>query len=126
MARPTIRVLLIGDEETGRLRRTLQRAGYEVVACESPQKAWGLVFPAAPDVVILRLQHPADQDALLIKECIALSGGAPIVLAGSGSGGEGAMIVLGKAGDRRLICLSADIARIVKTLSKLPSGAGRD
>jgi DNA-binding NtrC family response regulator len=60
---------------------TLQQEGYEVTVCESPQKAWGFVYPIPPDLIILHLPHLSNKDIYALQECLALADGVPVIFA---------------------------------------------
>jgi DNA-binding NtrC family response regulator len=75
------RILLINGKSETSLLVDLEQEGYEVTVCESPQKAWGLVYPIRPAVVILHLQHLSRKDIYSLQECHALANGAPVIIA---------------------------------------------
>lgn len=72
----------------------LLEEGYEVITCESPQTAWGLVFPYRPHCIIVHLPDPSSTDMAVLQECRALAEGAPIILAISAPGHEAVMKAL--------------------------------
>jgi DNA-binding NtrC family response regulator len=74
-------ILLINGKSETSLLVGLEQEGYEVTVCESPQKAWGLVYPIRPDVIILHLQHLSSKDIYSLQECHALADGAPVIIA---------------------------------------------
>src|SRR3989338_7674036 len=82
------KILVIGDKEHTRLFSSLQEEGYEVIACESAQKAWGLVFPFRPYVIIVHLHQPSARDVAILQECRALAEGVPVIVATSVPGYE--------------------------------------
>lgn len=88
------KILLIDDKPNIQLFCALQEEGYEVIACESPQKAWNLVFPYRPHFIIVHLQHPSAKDSTALQECRALAEGVPIIVATSVPGNEVVMRAL--------------------------------
>jgi DNA-binding response OmpR family regulator len=76
------RVLLIGSDKNKdiALSMALTREGYHVVYCDSVKKAWILVYPERPDVIILRLGKTDLAGLAELQECRALAEGVPIVL----------------------------------------------
>ena len=66
----------------------LEQEGCDVTVCESPQKAWGFVYPIRPDVIILQLQHLSSKDIYALQECLALADGVPVILATGASRSE--------------------------------------
>ena len=85
------KILLIDDQWDTPLFIALQQEGYEVVACESPQKAWGLVWTFRPHFIIMHLTNPSRADISTLQGCGVLAGGVPIVIAAPNSG-SGAII----------------------------------
>ena len=81
MAPARKKILLIDDQRDMSLSITLQQEGYEVTACESPQKAWGFVYPIPPDLIILHLPHLSNKDIYALQECLALADGVPVIIA---------------------------------------------
>lgn len=79
------KILLINGKSETSLLVGLEQEGYEVTVCESPQKAWGLVYPIRPDVIILHLQHLSSKDIYSLQECHALADGAPVIIATAAS-----------------------------------------
>lgn len=90
----TKKILLIDEKPDISFVTTLQKEGYEIVSCESPQMAWGLVFPYRPDFIIVRLDQPSRRDIAVLQECRALAEGIPIIVATSVPGHEAAMKAL--------------------------------
>jgi DNA-binding NtrC family response regulator len=79
----TKKILLIDNETNSALATALGREGHHVVRCDCVQKAWNLVYPQRPHLIILSI-HKSDGAALSdVHECRALAGGVPIVLASS-------------------------------------------
>jgi len=75
------RLLLIDEKSETSLLTGLEREGYEVTVCESPQKAWGFVYPIRPDLIILHLPHLSGKDIYALQECLALADGVPVIIA---------------------------------------------
>ena len=91
MAPAEKKILLIDDQWDTSLFIALQQEGYEVIACESPQKAWGLVWTFRPHFIIIHLTNPSRADISTLQGCGVLAGGVPIVIAAPNSG-SGAII----------------------------------
>jgi len=80
------KILLIDEKRDSPVFIFLQQEGYNVIACESVQKAWGLVYPLRPYVIIVHLPNPGRKDVFLLQECRALADGVPVLLAVSSPG----------------------------------------
>ena len=74
-------ILLITGESASSLRVGLEQEGCHVTVCESPQKAWGFVYPIRPDVIVLHLPQSSDKDIYVLRECLALADGVPVIVA---------------------------------------------
>jgi DNA-binding NtrC family response regulator len=74
-------ILLINGKSDTSLLAGLEQEGYEVTGCESPQKAWGFVYPIPPDLIILHLPHLSNKDIYALQECLALADGVPVIVA---------------------------------------------
>jgi len=109
------KILVIGDKEHTRLFSSLQEEGYEVIACESAQKAWGLVFPFRPYVIIVHLHQPSRRDVL--------AEGVPIIVATSVPGHEAAMQAL-EEGATSFLSLPAKPETIRRVLDELRPASG--
>ena len=90
------KILLIHDQWDTSLFIALQQEGYEVIACESPQKAWGRVWTFRPHFIIIHLTNPSRADISTLQGCGVLAGGVPIVIAAPNSGGEAMITALEK------------------------------
>jgi|SRR5215470_9154251 len=90
------RILLIDDQWDTSLFITLQQEGYEVIACESPQKAWGRVWKFLPHFIIIHLTNPRRVDISTLQGCAVLAGGVPIIIAAPVSGSGAIMKALEK------------------------------
>ena len=77
------KILLIDEKRHSPVFIFLQQEGYNVIACDSPQKAWGLVYPLRPRVIIVHLPNPGRKDLAVLQECRALADGVPVLLAAS-------------------------------------------
>ena len=82
------KILLIDGKSETSLLAALEQEGCEVTVCESPQKAWGFVYPIPPDVIILHLQHLSNKDIYALQECLALADGVPVIVASGASRSE--------------------------------------
>ncbi len=106
------KILVIDEESDGPLVRGLKNQGYEVLTCESPQKAWGFVYPSRPHLIILHLVEPTSRDIYALQECRALADGVPVVIATGAGRIEAFTKQLGKGGLRFLpLPLRANVAR---------------
>jgi DNA-binding NtrC family response regulator len=75
------KILLIDEKSDTPLIGGLEQQGYEVMRCESPQKAWGFVYPIRPHLIILHLEQPSNRDIYALQECRALADGVPVIIA---------------------------------------------
>jgi DNA-binding NtrC family response regulator len=80
------KILLIDDQWDTSLFIGLQQEGYEVIAVESPQKAWGMIWTFRPHFIIIHLTHPSRGDISTLQGCGVLAGGVPIIIAAAVSG----------------------------------------
>lgn len=97
------RVLLIdGNKAGGSLAVGLQRQGYDVTACDSPQKAWGFVYPIRPHFIILHVEEPSNRDVFALQECRALAGEVPLFVAADASRIDACVRELGRGSVRYL------------------------
>src|SRR5712691_2996409 len=90
------KILLIDDQWDTSLFIALQQEGYEVIACESPQKAWGRVWTFRPHFIIIHLTNPSRGDVSTLQGCAVLAGGVPIIIAAPISGSDAIMKALEK------------------------------
>ena len=81
-------ILLIDDQRDTSLCIGLQQEGYEVLAVESPQTAWGVLWTLRPHFIIIDLTNLSREDISTLQGCGVLAGGVPIIIAApvSGSG----------------------------------------
>ena len=75
------KILLIDQYQDSVLADALTRAGYDLVQCDSVQKAWSLVYPHRPQLIILRPNDSNGAGLSALQECRALGEGVPIILA---------------------------------------------
>lgn len=118
-----IKILLIGEDPDIQLSTALQQEGCEVIACESPQKAWGLVYPIRPDLIIVHLRHPGRKDIAALQECRILANGVPIVVATSAPGHEAVMKALEERATA-FLSLPVNPQTIKKVLEELVASHG--
>jgi DNA-binding NtrC family response regulator len=90
------KILLIDDQWDTSLFIALQQEGYEVIAVESPQKAWGVVWTFRPHFIIIHLTNPSRGDISTLQGCGVLAGGVPIIIAAPISGSEAIIKALEK------------------------------
>ena len=88
MALAPKKILLIDDQSETSLFIALQQEGYEVIRCESPQKAWRVVWMLRPHVIVIQLTNPSRGDISTLQGCGVLAGGVPIIIAAPLSGSE--------------------------------------
>lgn len=119
------KIVLIGDKRDTSLFVALQEEGYEVIACDSAQKAWGLVFPFRPHVIIVHLHQPGRRDIAILQECRALAEGVPIIVATSVPGHEAAMQAL-EEGATSFLSLPAKPGAIKRVLDELRPASGEE
>jgi DNA-binding NtrC family response regulator len=74
------KILLINEDKDGVLSTVLVREGYDLVHCDSVQKAWSLVYPHRPQLIILRMYKSKDVALADLQECRALAKGIPVVV----------------------------------------------
>lgn len=90
------KILLIDEKSDTPLIGGLEQQGYEVMSCESPQKAWGFVYPIRPRLIILHLEQPNSRDIYALQECRALADGVPVIIATGASRIQAFVDELGK------------------------------
>ena len=117
------KVILIDDKKDAPLFIALQQEGYEVIACESVQKAWSLVFPFRPHLIVVHLHYPSRRDIAILQECRALAEGVPIMVATSVPGHEAAMQAL-EEGATSFLSLPAKPETIRRVLDELRPASG--
>lgn len=117
------KILLIGENPDIPLFTSLQQEGYEVIACESPQKAWCLVYPVRPHFIIVHLRHPSRRDIAVLQECRAMAEGVPIIVAISVPGNEAVMKAL-EEGATSFLSLPVEPQTVKKVLDELIGSSG--
>jgi len=78
-------ILLIDDKKDNILSAAVDGDGYDVIQCDSVRKAWCLVYPRRPHLIILHLDSCKSAALADLQECLALAEGVPIILAASAS-----------------------------------------
>jgi DNA-binding NtrC family response regulator len=111
------KILVIAENPDIPFFTGLQQEGYEVVASESPQKAWGLIWPFRPHFIILHVLRPSGRDIALLQECRALAD-VPIIIATSIRGNEAVMKAL-EEGATAFLSLPVEPATVRKVLDNL-------
>src|SRR5262245_43832460 len=76
-------ILLIDDEKNSILSAAIAREGYDVIQCDSVRKAWCLVYPHRPHLIILHLDSSKSTALADLQECLALAVCAPTIFASS-------------------------------------------
>ena len=99
------KLLLIDGKSETSLLAALEREGCDITVCDSPQKAWGFVYPIRPDVIILHLQHLSSKDIYALQECLALADGVPVIIA---------------TGTSRIEAFTEKLGRVVPRFLSLP------
>jgi len=117
------KILLIGENPDIQLFTSLQKEGYEAITCESPQKAWPLVYAFRPHLIIVHLRHPSRNDIATLQECRAMAEGTPVVVATSVPGHETVMRAL-EEGATSFLSLPVEGAKIKKVLDDLVASHG--
>ena len=77
------KILLIDHNKDSGLSAALAQEGYDVIHCDTVQKAWCLVYPQRPDLIIIHLDNLDGAGFADFQECRALAEGVPIILATS-------------------------------------------
>lgn len=114
------KILLIGEQPDTQLFSALQEEGYEVIACESAQKAWGLVYEFRPHCIVVYLHHLSRSDVDVLQECRAMAEGVPILVATSLAGNETVMKAL-EEGATAFLSLPVESESLKKVLDELDS-----
>src|SRR5215475_7645931 len=78
-----IKKILLIDHKGGALSAALAQEGYDVIHCNAVQKAWCLVYPQRPHLIVIRLDDLDGAGLADFQECRALAEGVPIILATS-------------------------------------------
>ena len=88
------KILLIDHNKGSALSAALAHEGYEVIQCNTVKKAWCLVYPQRPHLIVIHLDHLDGAALADFQECRALAEGVPIILATSAQVNEALMKVL--------------------------------
>ena len=88
------KILLIDHNKDGALSTALAQEGYDVIHCDAVQKAWNLVYPQQPHLIIIHLDQLNGAGLADLQECSAMAEGVPIILATSAEINEALMKVL--------------------------------
>ena len=99
------KLLLIDGKSETSLLAALEQEGCDITVCDSPQKAWGFVYPIRPNVIILHLQHLSSKDIYALQECLALADGVPVIIA---------------TGASRIEAFTQELKRVVPRFLSLP------
>ena len=99
------KLLLIDGKSETSLLAALEQEGCDITVCDSPQKAWGFVYPIRPNVIILHLQHLSSKDIFALQECLALADGVPVIIA---------------TGASRIEAFTQELKRVVPRFLSLP------
>ena len=76
------KILLIDKNKASPLSTALQQEGYHLIHCDSVQKAWDLIYPHRPHLIVLHLYDFNNGAGLSdLQECQALAEGVPIIVA---------------------------------------------
>jgi DNA-binding NtrC family response regulator len=88
------KILLIDHNKDSALLAALAQERYDVIHCDAVQKAWCLVYPQRPHLIIILLDNLDGAGFADFQECRALAEGVPIILATSAEVNETLMKVL--------------------------------
>ena len=77
------KILLIDHNKDRALAAVLAQEGYDLIHCDAVQKAWSLVYPQRPHLIIIHLDDLDGAGLADLQECSALAEGVPIILATS-------------------------------------------
>ena len=76
-----IKKILVINHKGGALSAALAQEGYDVIQCDAVQKAWCLVYPQRPHLIVIHLDSLDGAGLAAFQECRALAQGVPIILA---------------------------------------------
>jgi len=74
------KILLIDKNRQSGLSAALAEEGYDVIHCDSVQRAWSFVYPHRPHLIVIHLNHLNSEALGDLQECHALAEGVPIIL----------------------------------------------
>ena len=119
----TRKILLIDHNKSSALSAALAQEGYDVIHCNAVQKAWCLVYPQRPHLIVIRLDDLDGAGLADFQECRALAEGVPIILATSAQVDETIMKALqhGAAAILDLPLMPANIRETLRDLVDCPS-----
>ena len=119
----TRKILLIDHNKSSALSAALAQEGYDVIHCNAVQKAWCLVYPQRPHLIVIHLNHLDGAGLADFQECRALAEGVPIILATSAQVDETIMKALqhGAAAILDLPLMPANIRETLRDLVYCPS-----
>ena len=119
----TRKILLIDHNKSSALSAALAQEGYDVIHCNAVQKAWCLVYPQRPHLIVIHLNHLDGAGLADFQECRALAEGVPIILATSAQVDETIMKALqhGAAAILDLPLIPANIRETLRDLVVCPS-----
>src|SRR5262245_4606540 len=98
------KILLIDRNKGSALSAALAQQGYDVTQCDDVKKAWCLVYPQRPHLIVIHLDNLDGAGLADFQECRALAEGVPIILATSAQVDETIMKAL-QTGDAGIIDL---------------------
>jgi len=75
------KILLIDRNKGSALSAALAQQGYDVTQCDDVKKAWCLVYPQRPHLIVIHLDNLDGAGLADFQECRALAEGVPIILA---------------------------------------------
>jgi CheY-like chemotaxis protein len=116
------KILLIEEDKDSALSAILAQEGYDVVHCASVQRAWSLVYPHRPHLIVLYLDDANEAGLADFQECRALAQGVPIVLAISAQVNPGRMRAL--RGAAAVLAVSSTSESIRGALHSLEAALG--
>jgi len=119
----TKKILLIDHNKSSALSAALAQEGYDVIHCNAVQKAWCLVYPQRPHLIVIHLDDLDGAGLADFQECRALAEGVPIILATSAQVDEPIMKALlhGAATILDLPLIPANIRETLRDLEDCPS-----
>ena len=119
----TRKILLIDHNKSSALSAALAQEGYDVIHCNAVQKAWCLVYPQRPHLIVIHLDDLDGAGLADFQECRALAEGVPIILATSAQVDETIMKALqhGAAAILDLPLIPGNIRETLRDLVVCPS-----
>lgn len=120
----TKKILLIDKNKASPLSIALRQEGYHLIHCDSVQKAWDLIYPHRPNLIVLHLYDFNGAGLSDLQECQALAEGVPIILAAPAQANQ----VLSKTTQQRtaiVLALSSTPESVTKMLRHLEASTMR-